>query len=226
MSDRFEGFGPGAFAFFDELAEHNDRAWFAEHRARFEREVRDPLELLLEELCDELQGRVKLFRQHRDVRFSKDKSPYKLTTYGIVFDRPGTEAALYLQLSPAGLYAATGYYELAPDQLARMREAIDDEGAGAALEAAVGGAERAGLEVGGDAVKTAPRGWSRDHPRIGLLRLKHLIAGARLPAGSIGREEGLAFARGTWAAAAPTVAWLDAHVGPSTRPAEERRGRG
>jgi uncharacterized protein (TIGR02453 family) len=224
----FAGFGPAAFTWFAKLEDHNDRAWFAAHRDVYDTEVRGALELLLEELCDGLGGgRVKVFRQHRDTRFSPDKSPYKTRTYGIVGDRPASRAPLYLQLSREGLFAGTGYYAMAADQLARFRAAVDDDAAGTALERIVAGVHAHGVETWGEALKTAPRGFARDHPRVALLRHKMLIAGRRLEpdgrSGAIAADAARGFARETWAACEPLNRWLDEHVGPSELPAPTRR---
>src|SRR3954453_15762878 len=123
----FAGIPSEAFAWFARLETDNSRAWFTAHRDTYDAAGRGPLEELLEELADERGGRVKLFRQHRDTRFSADKSPYKTTTYGVIADRPDSRAALYLQLSATGLFAGTGYYQLAADQLTRLRDAIVDD---------------------------------------------------------------------------------------------------
>jgi uncharacterized protein (TIGR02453 family) len=183
---------------------------------------------MLDELADDLGGGVKVFRQHRDVRFSADKSPYKTRTYGLIQDRPEGRSSLYAQVSATGLFAGTGYYMLAGDQLARFRDAIADDTTGPALEQAVATAEGAGVETFGEALKTAPRGYPRDHPRIVLLRHKSLIGGARLDPGADGipRDAALRHARDMWAACAPLNAWLDAHVGASELPVETRFGRG
>src|SRR5436190_9295520 len=120
----FNGFPREAFEWFEGLEADNSRAYFAANRDTYETAVREPLEELLEEFADELGGRVKLFRQHRDVRFSRDKSPYKTTTYGVVMDRPGSLAGLYAQLSTTGFFVGTGYHQLEGDQLARFRDAV------------------------------------------------------------------------------------------------------
>ncbi len=166
-----------------------------------------------------------MFRQNRDVRFSRDKSPYKTTTYGILYEVTVPGHGLYAQLSARGLYAGTGYYRMARDQLERYREAIAGD-TGGVLEQATAAAEAAGLELAGDTVKTAPRGYPRDHPRIELLRRKELIAGRAAPGdGGLDRDAALAHVAGTWRAAQPINAWLDAQVGPSRLPPEERWGR-
>jgi uncharacterized protein (TIGR02453 family) len=199
----FTGFPRATFAWFAGLEADNSKAWFAAHRDTYDTVVRGELEALLEELADALGGRVKLFRQHRDTRFSRDKSPYKTTTYGVIADRPDGEASLYAQLSAAGLFAGTGYYQLATDQLARFRAAVDDDATGPELERVLAAVHAAGLESWGEALKTAPRGFPRDHPRVALLRHKLLIAGRRVAPrarGGLGRDATLAFVRDTWAA--------------------------
>ena len=212
----FNGFPPDAFTWFAGLQADNSKAWFHAHRATYDEAVRGALEALLEELADELGGIVKLFRQHRDTRFSADKSPYKTTTYGLIAQRPDDLPALYAQLSAQGLFAGSGYHVLAPDQLERFRAAIADDASGPALEDAIATAHAAGIETFGEALKTAPRGYPRDHPRAVFLRHKALIAGARRDPGpdGIARAAALDHARATWAGCAPLNAWLDAHVGP------------
>jgi uncharacterized protein (TIGR02453 family) len=211
----FEGFPRKAFSWFAGLEADNSKRYFTEHRETYDRAVRGALELMLEDLADELGGHVKMFRQHRDIRFSSDKSPYKTTTYGLILDRPDSRAALYAQLSAKGLFAGTGYYMLSPEQLTRFRDAVVDDSTGPELEEAVATAHEAGVETFGEALKTAPRGYPRDHPRVGLLRHKSLIGGRRLAprATGIGRDAALDHARTTWAACAPLNAWLDEHVG-------------
>jgi uncharacterized protein (TIGR02453 family) len=214
------GFPSSAFAWFAGLEADNTRSYFTAHRSVYLDAVREPLESLLESLCDEYGGRVKMFRQHRDVRFSRDKSPYKTTTYGVIADRPSSLAALYLQLSSRGLFAGTGYYMLAADQLDRFRSAVASDATGPALASAVDAVRAAGVETFGEALKTAPRGYPRDHPRAELLRHKSLVAGRVLPPGRSGipHDAAAAHAREVWAVCEPLNAWLDAHVGASSSP--------
>jgi uncharacterized protein (TIGR02453 family) len=223
----FDGYPPAAFAWFAGLEADNSKSWFGAHRDVYERAVRGALEAMLEELAEELGGRPRMFRQHRDIRFSADKSPYKTTTYGLIVGRPDELPVLYAQLAASGLFAGSGYHVLATDQLARFRAAVADDAAGPRLEAAIAAAHAAGVETFGEALKVAPRGYARDHPRVGLLRHKALVAGRRrVPGrGGIARDEALAHCRETWAACAPLDAWLDAHVGASEIPPESRYGR-
>jgi uncharacterized protein (TIGR02453 family) len=226
-SPLFSGFPAAAFSWFAGLQADNSKTWFHAHRETYDSAVRGELEALLDELAGELGGTVKLFRQHRDTRFSPDKSPYKTTTYGLIAERPGSLPALYAQLSAQGLFAGSGYHMLAADQLARFRDAIADDVTGPALEQAIATAHAAGVETFGEALKTAPRGFPRDHPRVGLLRHKALIAGRRLQPGPDGilRAAALGHARATWAACAPLNAWLDEHVGASELPPPTRYAR-
>jgi uncharacterized protein (TIGR02453 family) len=202
----FEGFGRGAVAWFEGLERDNSRDYFQATRPTYEAEIREPLEDLLDELAGELGGEAKVFRQHRDLRFSKDKSPYKTRTYGVVHS--GT--ALYAEISARGLFAASGYYRMEGERLERYRAAVLDDGTGEALAAAVADVD---LEVFGPELKTAPRGYPRDHPRTPLLRHKSLIAGARLaPGPELATRAALDHVAGTWRAARPITAWLDEHV--------------
>jgi uncharacterized protein (TIGR02453 family) len=206
----FAGFGAGAVAWFAGLERDNSKAYFEATRAVFERDVRGPFTALLDELSLEFGGEPHVFRQHRDIRFSPDKSPYKTRTYGVLHNGSGT--AWYASVASAGLYAGTGYWRMANDQLERYRAAVSDE-----LAALLDGAVAAGLELAPPALKTVPRGFPRDHPQAALLRYKDVIAGRALPAGpALESREALEFAAATWRAAAPLNAWLADHVGPST----------
>jgi uncharacterized protein (TIGR02453 family) len=213
----FTGFPADTFAWFDGLQADNSREYFGAHRDTYDACVRGALEAMLEQLTGEFGGRVRMFRQHRDLRFSADKSPYKTTTYGLIVDRPDDEFGLYAQLSASGLFAGSGYHVMSADQLVRFREAIVDDQTGAELERAVADCRQAGLEVFGSSLKTAPRGYDRDHKRVALLRHKALFAGARLSpnAQGIGRGAALDHVRASWSGCAPINGWLGANVGPS-----------
>ncbi len=220
----FAGFGDGAIDWFEGLERDNSRRYFEATRALYLDEVREPFELMLEELAGELGGQVRVFRQHRDIRFSPDKSPYKTHTYGIVHSRPGSAAGMYASISARGLFAGSGYYRMARDQLERYHEAVLDDRTGAALEALLAGVAADGLELSEPALKTAPRGMPRDHPRTHLLRYKSVFAGRLLaPDGALAGREPLQFVAATWSAAEPLCAWFDDHVGASSLSRERRR---
>ena len=129
--------------------------------------VRGPLESLLAEVQDEF-GEGKVARPNRDTRFSRDKSPYKLQVYATI-PRAEGGGGWYVQLREDGLFVGGGLY--APDRaaLAALRAAIDDERTGTGARAHRGGARgRRDRADGVRALKTAPRGYPADHPRIRL----------------------------------------------------------
>ncbi len=219
----FLGFGPKAIDWFRGLEADNSKAYFESRRAVWESDVRGPLERLLEELGEDLGGSVKLYRPHRDVRFSKDKSPYKTHSFGVV-DVPGSDSGLYVSIAASGLHAGSGYWRMAADQLARYRDAVAGPD-GPALEAALEAMQATGLRLWGEALKAAPRGIARDHPRLHLLRFKELLASDELgPAETLDGRRPKDFARSVWDRSRTVMAWMDAHVGPSRLP-PERPGR-
>jgi uncharacterized protein (TIGR02453 family) len=183
------------------------------------------MEALLTELSEKFGGEVKMFRQNRDIRFSADKSPYKTNTYGVLHGAELAAQGLYASISANGLVAGSGYHMMARDQLDRYRESVADDKHGPALVKLVAKAEKAGLDMWGESLASAPRGYPKDHPRIELLRRKSLSLGATLKAGrGISRADGLQFVTKTWRAAVPVTGWLDQQVGASTLP-RERPGR-
>jgi uncharacterized protein (TIGR02453 family) len=213
----FQGWPAAALDFFDGLEEDNSKAYWTAHRREYEDIVLGPMTELTEELSPEF-GPVKIFRPYRDIRFSADKSPYR-TEIG------ASVGPAYIRLSAAGLAAGSGMFHLAADQLARYREAVDDEVSGAELAGIVAGLTAdASIMIGHDMLKSAPRGFSAEHPRIELLRYKGIAAFRQWPA-----EPWLAtpaaadrvreFLRGT----RPLNGWLDAHVRPSEQPEGRRR---
>ena len=224
MASGFTGFGTGVQEWFEGLEADNSRAYFTAHREVFDRSVRGGMEALFGALADEHGGEFKLFRQNRDIRFSADKSPYKTHTYGILSGSAIVDSGLYLSISADGLVAGGGHYLMARDQLQRFRAVVADPAGGGALEGLLAAAAASGLELWGESLATAPRGYARDHPRIELLRRKALALGDRRDFGSdgISGPDGLAFVTATWRAAAPVIRWLDEQVGP-TDLAEGRR---
>jgi uncharacterized protein (TIGR02453 family) len=222
----FEGFGPKVRRWFQGLEADNSREYFAAHRDVFEAAIRDQMEALLTELSQKFGGEVKLFRQNRDIRFSPDKSPYKTNTYGVVYGSELAPQGLYASISARGLVAGSGYHMMARDQLDRYRDAVADDTRGPELGKLVAKAEKAGLEVWGESLVTAPRGYPKDHQRIELLRRKSLALGNTLTLGrGIGRTDGLQFVSKTWRTAAPVTGWLEREVGPTTLEMQRPRAR-
>jgi uncharacterized protein (TIGR02453 family) len=217
----FRGWPAEAITFYEGLEADNSKTYFAAHKDIFESAVVAPFRALSDEI-EATYGPLHLFRPYRDVRFSRDKSPYK-TAQGAVTESEGG-AIYYVALSSAGIFAGSGYYRPAPDQLARMREAIDDPKAGPVIEKAVAAARKAGYEVGGDALKTAPKGYAKDHPRIELLRMKGLTVGKSwAPAKWMQTAKAKDRIVEAWRASDPVNSWLAEHVGPSTAPPDDAR---
>jgi uncharacterized protein (TIGR02453 family) len=223
---KFEGFGPKVRKWFEGLEADNSRGYFTATREYFDESIRGQMEALLTELSMKFGGEVKIFRQNRDIRFSPDKSPYKTNTYGVLHGSGIAAQGLYASISARGLVAGSGYHAMSRDQLDRYREQVADNRSGPKLRKLVTGAEKANLELWGESLASAPRGYAKDHERIELLRRKSLSLGATLRFGrGISRRDGLLFVAKTWRGAAPVTAWLDEHVGPSTAPADRPRGR-
>ena len=169
----FTGFGKGAVAFYDELAVNNSRDWWLANKARYEDEIRRPMEQLLEDVSAEF-GEAKVFRPNRDTRFSKDKSPYKTYIAAVIHQDGG--GSVYVSLAAEGMHVGGGAYHPERPQLARLREAIDDDRSGTELERIAADLRKAKADVTAhDILKTAPRGYSPDHPRIDLLRMAGVI---------------------------------------------------
>jgi uncharacterized protein (TIGR02453 family) len=204
----FSGWPEEALDFYDGLAADNTRTYWTEHKAVYDEKILHPMTELAEELAEEF-GEPKLFRPYRDVRFSRDKTPYK-THIGAVVGGTG-----YIQLSAEGLAAGAGMWQLSPEQLARYRTAVAHDITGPELERITAEIEKAGITVHGHGVlKSAPRGYPPDHPRIGLLRYKGLTAWREWPV-EPGLETASAKDRLTdfLRTSLPLVAWLNEKVG-------------
>jgi uncharacterized protein (TIGR02453 family) len=214
----FRGWPAEAIDFYEGLEADNSKTYWQENKAVYEKVVRGPMDDLLAELAPEF-GEGKIFRPYRDVRFSTDKSPYK-TSIAATLAGGG-----YLQLSADGLGAGSGMYMMAPDQLDRFRRAVADNRKGRELVELVDRTRRRGIEVTAhDVLKTAPKGYPKDHPRIELLRYKGLITWKQWPVGAwLGtrkaKDRVVEFLR----ASRPLNDWLEKRIGPSELADDERR---
>ncbi len=212
MITRFTGITRAAFEFYDSLVAENSKTWWTSHKEQYDGLVVAPLAALLSELEGEF-GSAKIFRPYRDVRFAKDKTPYK--EYQGAFIGAEDGMGWYVQVGRSGLMLAGGWYSPEGKQIQRYRDAVDSA-VGGELEKALGVATKAGLVVGGDIMKTRPRGIPEDHPRLELLRHRTL---------SVSREYGtpawvstrgaLTRIRTQWRAMTPLLDWLVDHVGPA-----------
>jgi uncharacterized protein (TIGR02453 family) len=212
----FQGWPEEALDFYDGLEIDNSKTYWLAHKHIYEASVLAPMAELLAELEPE-HGETKIYRPYRDVRFSKDKSPYKTAIGAHAGDG-------YIQLSAAGLAAGSGMYGMAPDQIERYRAAVAADASGGALEQVIARLRKRDIEVHGrESLKSAPRGYPPDHPRIELLRHKGLVAWKEWPV-----EPWLATQAAKTAVAEFLIAtrplgqWLEQHVGPSAEPAGRR----
>lgn len=182
-------FSPRLFQFLAQLRRNNRRAWFLKHKPEYEEFARQAslrfitdLRLRLREVSPWLVANPKpvggsLFRIYRDVRFSKDKSPYK-THVGMHFPHASSSEmvhapGLYLHLEPNGCFLAGGVWQPDPRSLARIRDAI-------AWKPDEWRAAKRGLELGGDTLSRAPRGYPADHPLVEDLKRKDFVASVDL----------------------------------------------
>ena len=201
----FEGFPAGAFDFYERLEADNSKSFWDAHKDQYQRLVREPMLALADELEADF-GPATVFRAHRDIRFSADKSPYKT-------EISATCSGGYVSLSARGLFSATGWWHVEKPQLERFRAAVAEEPSGRQLAEIVSGLERDGFEIGGEELKAVPKPYPRDHPRERLLRRKQLM---------VMRSYGLQPWLGTpvagekvvnvWRAARPLMAWLKEHT--------------
>ena len=169
---------PDARAFLGELAQNNDRDWFRANKSRYDSELKRPSEKLLASIAawmDETHGtapRTKLFRPHRDVRFSEDKTPYHIHLHMMWSLHDGR--AWMLGISPDYATVGAGIMGFEPEQLGRWREAAASE-RGAELEKMI---KAAGWRIDPPVLQLVPAPYPADHPREVLLRHKGLVAWA------------------------------------------------
>ncbi|NDJ52424.1 MAG: DUF2461 domain-containing protein [Chloroflexi bacterium] len=191
----FEGFPAEAFTFLRNLGDNNTREWFEEHKDTYQTTIVEPSKAFILALGDRLKtlspnvrydtatnGSGSMFRIYRDVRFSKDKTPYK-TQLGMVFwIGPGKKTehpGYYFQISPEGGFTGGGSYFMPKEMLAAYQQAVDADATGEPLAEAVAQIRaQAGFTVTGEQYKRVPRGYNKDHPRAELLRHKGLHANA------------------------------------------------
>jgi uncharacterized protein (TIGR02453 family) len=236
MTNTFTGFSPAALTFLRELAKHNRREWFEERRDIYERELREPVRALIEEMdvrlataAPEIIGDPKRspFRIHRDVRFSKDKSPYK-TNVGFWLahrdvGRAASEihggAGFYFHLEPRASFIAVGIWMPAPPALAKLRAAIVDDLAG--FKKTLTRLHRSFGPLSEEAVlRRPPRGYAETHPAAAWLRYKSFTASRRPLLVRDLRSPALPDTlMRHYADAIPFVRWLNAALGlrPATR---------
>lgn len=208
MAGRFTGWKGDFRGFFLGLRLDNSKAYFEAHRQQYETQVKAPMLALLADLEPEFGPPHRVSRPNRDIRFSADKSPYKLNIYADV-ERGG-----YVALDADGLMVAGGRYMVDADQLKRMREAVAAERSGRRLVELVAELRRKGYDIGGLELKRVPPPYPQDHPRGELLRHKRLIYYRRWPlAPWIATPAARERVAEAWRDGAALNAWLNRYVG-------------
>jgi len=208
MTAPFSGFPREAIEFFKKLERNNKRDWFLAHKDVYERMCRLPMEQLVAELGP---GKSKISRIYRDIRFSSDKSPYKTHISAGV-------AGNYINLSSQGLYVGTGMYMPDSAHLERFRGAIAEDKSGRQLEKIVTTLQGKGYNVDThETLKSAPKGYRADHPRIDLLRMKDIHAGKSFkPSAWLSTRKALDRIQHVIVDIKPLAEWIQRHVsGPS-----------
>lgn len=213
--------GPGIAALFETVGADPSRETFAAVRSRWQRIVDGPLR----GLCDAMGGYWRVYRPWRDMRFDPDGAAVKNFAGAVTEHVDGN--GVFLRFDAHGLFVAQGMPMMARDQLAAFREALDDDDVGSRFVAAVADVRRSGGRVTAgrwDPLKTAPRGWPRDHPRIEWLRWKGVELPHRIGPVTGRIDEVADTVRSALQGDAPVTSWLSGHVGPSSQSPRERFG--
>ncbi len=222
--DRFDGFADADAKFFKALAKHNDREWFASHKAEFEEGWNAPMKLLLADVRAQIDrgfphcdlDEPKVFRIFRDVRFSKDKSPYKKHLGGYIPVQRGNKSAtdapvaLYFHVGASEAFGAAGYYMMEAPSLERFRAAVADDARGKELEKILAKLEKKGFTPDShERLKRVPKGYEQDHPRAETLKRKGLTVGfPAVPRGLLADRRLTKWLADASKTCAPLVEWL------------------
>ena len=231
--DAFTGFRPAALTFLRSLARNNRREWFEANRERYEAEVKRPLQILVEEIdarlgdiAPEMIGNPKksIFRIYRDVRFSKDKSPYKTNAAAWFYHRDaghavGTAAVhggagFYFQIAPRECIVAGGIWMPPTTALKTLREAIADDPNALTLILKRAAFKRAFGSLSEEALlKRTPRGFDPDHPAAELLKYRSFTVSRPLTEDEILSPRLPDIVAKRYATMLPLIRWLNCVLG-------------
>jgi len=228
-TDAFTGFRAEAIQFLADLAENNDRGWFTPRKGEYERLLKAPLEALIVALADRFEARrIPLsadparspFRIYRDVRFSKDKSPYKTNVAASFpwaeggdadgphgFGESGNPGG-YFHLSPGEVYVGGGMWRPPTAKLAAFRKAVVDDPKAVRRLLDEPRFKQTFGEISGDTLTRVPPGFPKDHPEAELLKQKDLTFGRRLADDDVFSPDLPDLIAETFEAAAPLMRWL------------------
>jgi len=222
----FRGFPPEGIRFLERLKRNNNRPWFQKHKAEYEELVRFPMQCLISSLAPrmadvapdmEFNPRRSIFRIYRDVRFSRNKSPYK-TNIAASFRFRGRKSlnelpALYLGIEPGEIYVGGGLYMPSGEQLKSIRRALTER---PDEYLAIVRNRRFVKEFGGvegENLQKAPLGFPADHPMIEHLRHKQFYAGRELGHGACFEPSFLDVVVSAYRDVMPLVRWLSEALG-------------
>lgn len=219
----FEGFRDQDAKFFRALKKHQDKTWFTEHKTEFETGWHTPMKELLGSVREAIDSAYrycdldepKIFRIYRDVRFSKDKSPYKTHIGGVLPTRRSgkmTEVpmALYMHVGEPHCFAAAGHYMMDAPAMGKFRRAVADDAKGKELVRILAGLEKKGFSIDShDTYRRVPKGFDPEHPRAEHLKRKGLTVGfPAIPKGMLVSPKLVGWVATHAKAAAPLVEWL------------------
>ncbi|MEN8113086.1 MAG: DUF2461 domain-containing protein [Actinomycetota bacterium] len=227
MPDPNRSFRPALFTYLADLADNNDRQWFADNKDRYERYVKEAglqfirdFEPYLHEisphfLADDRTVGGSLFRIYRDTRFSKDKTPYK-THVGLHFRHEAAKdvhaPGFYVHIDPTGSFAGVGIWRPDGKSALAIREAIADRSK-EWVASTTGEAFVSTFALEGDSLKRPPRGFDPDHPLVEDLKRKDFIAGSKLSRKSVTAPDFLEHYAGMCRNAAGYVEFLTKALG-------------
>ncbi|ROI00790.1 DUF2461 domain-containing protein [Chryseobacterium daecheongense] len=168
------------FEFLKQLQQNNNREWFAQHKAEYDAVVKEN-KTFFNQVYTELQEHdnlkgIHIFRIYRDVRFSKDQTPYK-TNFGVGYSRskPMLRGGYYIQIEPGNSFVGGGFWGPDAKDLLRIRKEFENSTAEIEKITSDKTFVQYFKEIKGDSVKTAPRGFDKDHPAIDLIRKKQYV---------------------------------------------------
>jgi uncharacterized protein (TIGR02453 family) len=220
----FAGFADADGRFFKALAKRNERDWFLAHKEEFETGWNEPMKALLGELREAIDASYaraeldepKVFRIYRDVRFAKDKAPYKTHIGGFIpLARRGKKAtdlpmAIYFHVGPGETFAAAGHHMMEKESLARFRAAVADDKRGKELVKILAALAKKGFVAQAhDRSKRVPKGFAPDHPRAELLTYKGLtVTFPKVPKTMLTSRKLVGWLASGCKASSPLVDWL------------------
>lgn len=226
---RFNGFDKGIFSYLSELENNNNKQWFDDNRDRYEQVYLAPamtfvgaMEACVAALDPPHKGVAKINgsirRINRDVRFSKDKSPYHARLHLIFWsgDHPSRSPAIHLLLTPRGFGYGTGQWALGPEQLECYRQAISTTKSRRTFLDAVAKAGEVGCQLGPPALKTVPRGYDKDAEWSELLKHKAIVARTSVDIAvpeQLLQASAISFCTDLFGRLAPLNRWITKHIG-------------